>query len=207
MTDRALVQKARAYVEALIEKRKPRWVEYHDFNHAKSVVRACRAIGTASNLDEEDLEVVILAAWFHDVGYMEGIDGHEERSVDTATSFLKESGYPETKIAQVAGCIRATKMPQGPKNLMEQVLCDADIAHLARKDFLELSHRVRLEIEHRMRIKLTDVEWLTMNIDFAAGHRYFTEYAKTRLEKRRRFNLAILREKLNRMTRVDQSPP
>lgn len=199
MIDHALVRKARAYVEALIREKKPEWVKYHDFHHAKSVVEACRVIGAASNLGEEDLEVVILAAWFHDVGYVGGIDRHEERSVDMAIAFLQESGYPKEKIAQLAGCVLATQIPQKPKNLLEQVLCDADIAHLASEDFLELSELVRLEIEHRMRIKLTEEEWLTMNIDFVAGHRYFTDYAKTMFEGQRRRNLAILKEKLHRL--------
>ena len=199
MIDHALVRKARAYVEALIREKKPEWVKYHDFHHAKSVVEACRVIGAASNLGEEDLEVVILAAWFHDVGYVGGIDRHEERSVDMGIAFLQESGYPKEKIAQLAGCVLATQIPQKPKNLLEQVLCDADIAHLASEDFLELSELVRLEIEHRMRIKLTEEEWLTMNIDFVAGHRYFTDYAKTMFEGQRRRNLAILKEKLHRL--------
>jgi predicted metal-dependent HD superfamily phosphohydrolase len=199
VADNPLLEKACTCVEALIRERKPEWVKYHDFHHSKSVVEACQAIGEASNLAEEDLEVVTLGAWFHDVGYVEGIDGHEERSVDMATSFLQEVEYPKEKIAQVAGCIRATRMPQNPKNLVEQVLCDADIAHLASKDFLELSERVRLEIEHRMRIKLSELEWLTMNIDFVAGHRYFTDYAKTMFEEQRGRNLEILREKLNRL--------
>ena len=199
MTDPALLQKARAYVEALIRERKPEWVKYHGFHHAKSVVEACRVIGAASHLGEEDLEVVVLAAWFHDVGYVEGIDRHEERSVDMAIAFLKENGYPEEKIAQLSGCVLATQIPQRPKNLLEEVLCDADIAHLAREDFLELSELVRQEIEHRMSIKLTEEEWLTMNIDFVAGHRYFTDYAKTVFEGQRRRNLAILKEKRDRL--------
>lgn len=199
MAENPLLQKARAYVRALIKERKPQWLKYHDFNHAKSVVKACQAIGTASSLGEEGLEVVSLAAWFHDVGYVEGIDGHEERSAEMANLFLRQNGYPERKIAQVAACIQATKMPQDPKNVIEQVLCDADIAHLSRKDYLELSGDFRLEIEFRMCVKLTDVEWLTMNIDFVAGHRYFTDYAKTNFEKQRKLNLAALREQLSKL--------
>jgi len=187
VAENPLLQKARAYVEALIREKKPEWVKYHDFSHAKAVVQACREM---------------LAAWFHDVGYVKGIDGHEEESVVMATSFLRENGCAEEKIARVAAAIRATRMPQNPEDLMEQVLCDADIAHLASKDFLGLSERIRLEIEHRMRIKLTDLEWLTMNIDFVAGHRYFTEYAKTRFEAQRTQNLAALRERLNRLKKA-----
>lgn len=199
MAEDPLLQKARAYVEALIREKKPEWVKYHDFSHAKAVVQACREIGAASNLGQEDLEAVTLAAWFHDVGYVKGIDGHEEESVVMATSFLRENGCAEGKIARVAAAIRATKMPQSPEDLMEQVLCDADISHLARTDYVELSGRVRSEIEHRMRVKLTDLEWFSMNIDFVASHRYFTGYAKRRFEPQRKANLTRLRKALSRV--------
>ena len=194
-----LIKKASTYVETLLRDRKPRWVKFHTFGHAKAVAERCKEIGAASTRSAEDLEVVTLAAWFHDVGYVEGIEGHEERSVAVATTFLHENGYPEEKIAQVAGCIKATKMPQNPKNLLEQILCDADLAHLASKDLPELSERVRLEIEHKKGRKLTDTEWLTMNIDFVASHRYFTDYARIRYESQRSSNLAALRKDLEHL--------
>ena len=166
MQKHALIEKARAHVEALLKATKPDWVKYHNFEHAKAVARASKTIGTACNLSAEALEVVMLAAWFHDAGYVEAIEGHEEKSVEIAAAFLRDQGYPPKRIAKVAGCIRATKMPQNPGSLMEQVLCDADISHLARKDFLEVSELIRLEIEHRMGRKLSEAEWLTMNTAF-----------------------------------------
>jgi len=190
----ALLEKASAHVNALFRERKPDWARFHTAEHAKAVVQACREIGTACDLSAEDLEVVTLAAWFHDAGYVEGIQGHEERSADMAANFLHEHGYPDEKIARVAGCIRATRMPQNPGNLLEEILCDADIAHLASKDFLKVTERVRFEIEHHMGRKLTQAEWLTLNIEFVAGHRYFTDYARTRYELQRSQNLAELRK-------------
>jgi len=195
----ALLEKASAHVRALLGERKPGWAKFHTFEHAKAVAKACREIGPACNLSAEDLELVTLAAWLHDAGYVEGIEGHEERSVNIAASFLHEHRYPEEKIARVAGCIRATRMPQNPSNLLEQVLCDADIAHLASKDYVNLSELVRSEIEHHKGRRLTDAEWLILNIDFMAGHRYFTDYARTRYELRRSQNLDALREQLNRI--------
>jgi predicted metal-dependent HD superfamily phosphohydrolase len=192
-----LIEKAIAYVELLFSTRKPDWVKYHTVDHAKAVAEAAEEIGVACGLNKEDLEVVILAAWFHDTGYVEKIDGHEERSVKLATSFLDGKGYPQGRIARVAGCIRATRMPQNPRNLMEQVLCDADIAHLAGRDFLESTERVRYEIEHRMERKLTEIEWLTMNTDFAAGHRYHTDCARSKYAQGQAANLKALRERLN----------
>ena len=138
-----LLSKATAHVEALFRAKKPGWVKFHTFRHARAVAKASQEIGAACSLSEEDLEVVTLAAWFHDTGYLEGIEGHEERSVQIASAYLRDKGYPEEKIARIAGCIRATEMPQNPKSLVEQVLCDADIAHLASKDFFEVTELIR----------------------------------------------------------------
>jgi predicted metal-dependent HD superfamily phosphohydrolase len=191
-----LLSKVTAYVEALFRAKKPDWVKFHTVRHARAVAKASREIGGACQLTEDDLEVVTLAAWFHDTGYLEGIEGHEERSVRIATAFLRDHGYPEEKIARIAGCIRATRLPQKPKNLLEQVLCDADIAHLASKDFFKVTELIRSEIEHRMRLKLTEEEWLTMNADFVAGHRYHTGCARSKYAEQHAANVKALRQRL-----------
>ena len=200
-----LVRKATAYVEGLFRAKKPEWVKFHTFRHARAVAKASQEIGTACRLTEEDLETVTLAAWFHDTGYLEGIDGHEEKSVEIAAAFLRDNGYPEEKIGQIAGCIRATKLPQSPKNLLEQVLCDADIAHLASKDFFEVTELIRSEIEHRMRVKLTDSEWLTTNTDFVAGHRYHTDCARSKYADQQAANLEALKKRLDKEKRKQPS--
>jgi predicted metal-dependent HD superfamily phosphohydrolase len=193
-----LLEKACAHVEALFRARKPEWVKFHNFEHAKAVVKACKEIGAASHLSAEDLEVVTFAAWFHDVGYLEGMEGHEERSIEMASFFLRKNRYPEEKIAQVARCIRATKLPQRPSNLLEQVLCDADIAHLASKNFPELTELIRVEIEHWRGRRLSDTEWLTINFDFVSNHRYHTKYARVSFAAQIGRNAAALKQELNR---------
>ena len=207
MPENTLIQKARAHVEALLKATKPDWVTYHNFEHAKAVAGASKTIGSACNLRAEDLEGVMLAAWFHDAGYVEAIEGHEEKSVEIAAAFLREQGYPPRRIAKVAGCIRATKMPQNPRNLMEQVLCDADISHLANKDFLEVSELIRLENEHRMGRKLSEAEWLTMNTLFVAGHQFHTDYARSKYAPQHTANLAALKERINRLKDRQRSLP
>jgi len=198
VTDSNLVAKARGYVKGFLKARKPDWVQFHTFEHARAVVRACKEIGAESRLSDEDLEVVTLAAWFHDTGYAKSLEGHEEKSIAIARSFLRENGFPEDKIARVAGCIRATRMPQSPKSLVEQVLCDADIAHLATRDFARLSELIRSEVEHRMGRRLAELEWLTMNTDFIAGHRYFTHYAQAKFAGQLEKNVAALKKRLAR---------
>ena len=198
MVNHDLIKQAIAYVEVLFNTRQPDWVRYHTLEHAKAVAEGSEEIGVACGLGNEDLEVVILAAWFHDTGYLEKIEGHEERSAELAKSFLEGKGYSRRRVAQVAGCIRATRMPQNPKNLIEQVLCDADIAHLASKDFLESTELVRFEIEHQMGRRLSEIEWLTMNTNFVASHQYHTGCARAKYAEQHAANLKVLRERLNR---------
>jgi predicted metal-dependent HD superfamily phosphohydrolase len=198
VTDSELVTKARAYVEALLRAKKPEWLKFHTFEHAEAVVKACKEMGVASRLSDEELEIVVLAAWFHDVGYVETAEGHEENSVEIAVSFLRMNGFPEHKIAQVAGYIRATKMPQAPKSPLEQLLCDADIAHLASRDFSRVSELIRYEIEHQIGRKLSEIEWLTRNTNFVAGHKYFTHYAQVKFRDQLEKNVETLKKKLAR---------
>ncbi len=199
MNNPKLLEKASAHVEALFRARRCGWTGFHNFEHAKAVVKACKEIGAATHLSAEDLEVVVLAGWFHDVGYLECGEGHEEKSIETAAAFLRKNRYPEEKIVQVAGCISATKLPQSPRSLLEQVLCDADIAHLASRNFLELTELIRIEIEHRLGREFTDVEWLTMNFDFVSRHRYHTEYARASFAVQLEKNVAALKRELHRV--------
>ena len=70
-----------------------------------------------------------LATWFHDTGYSEGPEEHEERSCVNAENFLKGK-IPDADLEIVKGCIRSTKVPQRPTSILEQIICDADLSHL-----------------------------------------------------------------------------
>jgi len=191
-----ILTEASAYVEAYFRTKKPPWAVYHDLDHTRAVAKACREIGSGVHLSEEETEIVVLAAWFHDIGYLEDAGEHEERGVEMATRFLHEKGCPPDKIARVAGCIRATKIPQKPANLMEQVLCDADLAHLASENFLGLTELVRCELELREGRTFGDLEWLEENVRFVTGLSYHTDYARSKFMGRYTENLRALEQRL-----------
>ena len=59
----------------------------------------------------------------------------KRQSTKLATTFLQENGADAALIEKVTSCINATKMPQSPGSLIEQILCDADLAHLGTDEF------------------------------------------------------------------------
>ena len=57
-------------------------------------MEATRQIAAGYELTEQEIEILILAAWFHDIGYIEGAEAHEERSCKYAKAFLEENNVP-----------------------------------------------------------------------------------------------------------------
>lgn len=195
-TSTEVIKRAEAYVTALFGERLPAWAAYHDFTHTREVVEAVGEVGAGSGLDAVQMAVVTLAAWFHDTGYMDGAEEHEERSVALAEEFLRAHGYPEERLAEVIGCIRATKVPQKPVTLLEQVVCDSDLLHIGQEDALLKSALLRLEMEARTGEKFTDEAWLKKNIDFMACCTFHTPYAHRKYGERRRQNVEELKSRL-----------
>jgi predicted metal-dependent HD superfamily phosphohydrolase len=199
-TPAPLVREAEAYVSDLLGRRLPAWAVYHTLDHTRDTVATAGMIGRQSGLGKTDLEVVLLAAWFHDTGYLEGPDGHEERSVGMATTFLEERNVQQDRIDQVARCIRATTVPPRPVTLPEQVLCDADVIHVGKKRFFERSSLLRAEMEMRTGNTMTEPDWLRYNIDFVVNHTFHTDYAQSEYAPRRAKNLLALQERLRSLT-------
>ncbi|HCN37093.1 MAG TPA: phosphohydrolase, partial [Bacteroidetes bacterium] len=118
------------------DKLSPEYV-YHNYLHTTKVTESAQKIGKKSGLNESELELVTLAALFHDTGYIVSKEGHEIKSAEFAEEFLKSKNYPPEKIQKVKELILATTIPVSPKNLMEEVICDADLSHLGSKEYKE----------------------------------------------------------------------
>jgi hypothetical protein len=191
-----IIVRAQARVSQLLNGALPAWAVYHNIDHTEEIVRAAREIAEGCELSKSERELVELAAWFHDVGYTTTVAGHEEKSAQIAAEFLKANNYPQENIDKVVGCILATKIPQQPKNLLESVVCDADLIHLGKKRFFDRSNLLRMEIEMRTGTPFSDVEWLQKNIEFASQGTFHTAYAKEEFTARRIKNLATLQEQL-----------
>jgi len=195
MANTDLTKKAGDFVYELLKTKLPRDIIYHDYNHTLDVVKECKEIAKKAGVNEEEMEIVMVAAWFHDVGYIEAYEGHEEKSAEIAIKFLKENNYPEDKTKLVIGCIRATKYPQSPKNLLEEIVCDADLDHIAKDDYMDKAELLRVEWEKFTNKKFSDLEWIKHEIDFFSHHRFFTKYAKKEYEDIRVAHLLKIQKK------------
>lgn len=196
-----IVALARDHALALLRGRLAPWVAYHDVRHTEETVEACAEIAAASGLDAGQTEIVLVAAWFHDTGYIETVEGHEARSAAVAEKFLRGHGYPPDKTRLVVGCIMATMMPQRPKNLLERVICDADMVYIGRPEFFEKNELLKDEVERREGIAIEPGPWLRRSLEFLEGQGYHTDYCRSRLAAGLDRNIETLREQLARSSR------
>jgi len=190
-----LMQDVENFIYEYYKQKSPPENVYHNLRHAQDVVERVKDIGKASGVSDQDLDILINAAWFHDVGYLETDKNHEETSVNIAKEYLIKNNYLKKHIDRVCDCIMATKMPHKPTNLFEEIICDADISHIGSKNFFDQTELLKLEIEKREQRKISDIEWIEKNLEFLTTNKFFTKSAKKKYDKRKNKNLIELEKR------------
>ena len=190
---RNLVANAELFVINLLNKELDKNYVYHNISHTQRVVKKVNEIADNVEVSEDEKEIVLLAAWFHDTGFIKGSENHEEESVKIATSWLNDQKVADEKIKAITDLILITKMGSTPETELEKILSDADCAHLASKDYSSFTSLLRKEWDLVNGKTFTDAEWLEQNIDFFTKTQKFrTDYALKNWSNDKSKNLAKL---------------
>lgn len=178
MLDVQFIKKVEIYVRDLFSKKLGCDVLYHTINHTIEVAEAVEVIGKSELISDDDLEILLIAAWFHDTGHFHCCLGHEEQSIVYAKEYLQNHSYHKSNIEIILDCIRSTKIPQNPQTKLQEIICDADMCHLGEINIRERGDLLRQELELRGVKVLSDVEWMNHSIAFFNQHQFFTHFAK-----------------------------
>ena len=192
------VDKALRYVRLLLAKKLPKGMHYHDIKHTLEVYTAVMRYGRMEKLDDADVELLSIAGIFHDTGYIYRYERNEPAGARVAEHYMEREGFSAEEIRKVKSLIMATQMPQRPKGLMQQIICDADLDSLGRADFIRRGNMLRKELEERRKKHFSEDEWNSIQIDFIKNHRYFTRSAKKLRDAGKRRNIARLRQVLKK---------
>ena len=193
----ALINEVDGYVFDLFKEKLPDDYVYHNYNHTYDVVQATQDIAEGVHLNDQDTELVLLSAWFHDTGYIKQKEGHELISAGIAKEYLEGKNYPKDCIDIVIECIKSTNINQKPNTLIEQVLRDADLAHLGSVDFFEKNDLYKLEC-YSNGDGTDKVNWLQSEIEFLKSHSYHTPYAQLLLNDQKLKNIIRLQKDLKK---------
>ncbi len=160
-----------------LEKELPKYLYYHNVKHTVDVVTEVELIGWAEGISDEEMLLLKTAALFHDVGHIIQYDNHEYYGTVIAREMLPKYGYTPEQIDRICEIIMATQLPPKPKNLLENIICDADLDYLGRIDFIPVSNTLYKELHEQNKIGSLN-DWNKLQVKFISGHQYFTKTAR-----------------------------
>ena len=172
---------AEQHILTLLGKEMPN-LQYHNIKHIYDVLESALVIAESEKISSDEINLLRLAALFHDAGFIRSAANHEERGVEMAREILPAYGLSCDQIDAICGMIMATRIPQSPSNQLEKILCDADLDYLGRDDFYEIGGRLFEELRAQTIVE-TEREWNLVQKTFLDSHRYHTNYSKTNRER------------------------
>ncbi len=149
---------------------------YHGIHHTQDVYHVVNQYIKRENIEAHEAKLLRIGALFHDIGFTVSNENHEERGVEIAKKYMTEYGFPDKDIEVVKGLIMATKIPQSPKNHLEEIICDADLDYLGRSDFQTISDQLFEELKAFSIIKTLN-DWNQAQLKFLEAHEYHTKFA------------------------------
>jgi uncharacterized protein len=175
----------------------PEYLYYHSLEHTLRVMEKAEVIARYENVNERELTLIKIAALFHDIGFIKSSDNHEATGCVIAREYLNCYNLKPGEIDIICGMIMATKIPQSPRNHLEEIFADADLEYLGTEDFRKISDDLYKELKHR-NPELTVEKWNEIQINFFETHSFFTEFGNKNLSDLKMKHLMELKEERNR---------
>jgi uncharacterized protein len=168
---------------------------YHSIQHTcDEVVGMTERLASLEGIEGEERVLLTTGAYFHDIGFTLQPDNHELAGIHYANCILPQYGFFPAQIKVVTGIILATRIPQRPQNILEQIVDDADLDSLGRIDFWNRSLALQTEMA-MLGMYFTDQEWCERQRVFLQQHHYFTASAKQLRDEQKQANFNFLLER------------
>ena len=194
-----LIEQSEEFVSKLLKDKLSNLYSYHNFNHTQSVVNATKELCDNEKVTIDERELLLIAAWFHDTGYIKGFENHENESIKIVSDFLKEKNQKDEFIFQVSKLISATAKEYIPQTHLERIIKDADYIHIISSEYVSTCELLRMELQNTGNINFSNLEWATENFDFLLNkHRFYTDYAQKNWQPLKEKNLIRIQKKIKK---------
>lgn len=170
-----------AIIERLKHELSPK-LTYHSYFHTLDVLNAAMIIASTENISKEELSLLRVAVAYHDSGFIEAYKDHELKSCEYARKELPDHGFTADQIELICGIIMATKIPQNPTTLLQQIIADADLDYLGRPEYQHIAAKLYDELTKQSLIQ-DEKKWMALQESFIKSHKYFTKFSKTNREQ------------------------
>ena len=203
-------QRASEYAISLLQRELLPAFTFHNVNHTvDEVVRYCSHLAEIEEIDEKNHRLLLVAAYFHDTGltaiqrldletFEAGRSVHEEKAVEIIDEILPAYGFEIEEIQTVARLIMATKWAHMPKDILEQVIRDADMSSLGQATdyFVHSSDALHRELES-FGIGIEDADWYMEQKELLETYVYHTMSARNLFDANKLLNISAMQARLD----------
>ncbi len=193
-------KKAELEILDLLEDGLDKKLHYHGFHHTLEVITSVEKLAPKQGIDGQELQMLRLAAAYHDSGFLEVYKDHETVGCNLVNQLLPKHDFTKEKIDYICTLIESTRLPQSPKCLLGKILCDADLDYLGRENYTVVADSLRRELTEYNLIQ-DEEAWLLRQIAFLQKHSYFLADLNQDREEVKQNNLKTL---INQYTKQQQ---
>ncbi len=165
---------------------------FHNLSHTLDVWERSREIGKKEWLEGETLENLEIAALFHDAGFTKQYSNNEFLWAEIARDWLIEQGCNEEKIEIIIHIIMATVLFSPTNSLQEQIIQDADLDNLGRKDSFERSAKYLEELQTIGKKDISPESYWLFTLSLIMNFHFHTNTSKRKREKQRQKNISLI---------------
>ena len=165
---------------------------YHNAEHSREVCSAVREFLHYFDTTPENSRALILAAVFHDFGYLVRSQNNEALALPYMQEFGKRFALPEQLLTRANDLILETVYPYAPHTREGMLLCDADIEYIGRSCFFSKAQLFRQELSGE-NIHFSDRDFMLLEIKFLEENSFFTPVCQKLRSAGRLQNLQQLR--------------
>ncbi len=192
--------RAKPIISSILSKLKkelPNNLAYHSVEHTEEVLQEVIVFATYDNKTQREVELLAVAAAYHDAGFLELYNQNEPIGAMMAEKAMRESGeYSAEEQAQVKSMILDTALKQAgglhqeASTDLAKYLLDADLANYGRKDFFIKLDQLVMETD------TTRAELLQKTLTLGRNHDWQTEAARTLRQPQKERNLALIKKEI-----------
>jgi predicted metal-dependent HD superfamily phosphohydrolase len=191
-SEEQLIEEAMEHVQSMLKT--VDHYPYHNSHHTLDVFRRVKYLCEQENIENDKKNDLLMAAIFHDTGFTQQYFKNEEIGVQIAHAYLAHIRWPKERIERVSRLIMATIPFSETTDILEEIIQDADLDNLGRRDYFVKSVLVRKELTTIGKLSISRDQWNENSQNLLKRFRFHTPSARAERNSYQHLNLERLEE-------------
>jgi len=188
-----ILRKVAKAVEGIADQHSLPAMLFDNVDRIHYIVKSCEKIAGFTELLEEDYFILMVSAWFYELGT---ITRNSMSSTHLAIDFLSAHDISQPLIDRITALLAAVDSDNSPANELEEIIRDGVTYYYGKKSCNESFELERKEKELVEQTVVDRLIWLQQKLIILQKHKYYTIFCQQSLDEGKRKNIVELEKAL-----------